>query len=194
MPSRVGFHRRFGSGASRGFTLTELMVVVVIAGVLIMVAVQSLRTHVKSARSVEVHGMVQSIRAAQERYRSLNGRYLDVSSGTNWYPRDPGLLTSRGSKVSFHPGGGSAHPDRSRWLDLSPTVAGPVRFGYHTTAGLAGDAMTAPLVAVSDFTWSTPTEPWFVIQAIADADEDGVLSFHLASSLNGELYVQNEGE
>ena len=38
------------------------------------------------------------------------------------------------------------------------------------------------------------TEPWFVIQAMADTDGDGEKSWFVAGSLNGEVYVENEGE
>ena len=39
-----------------------------------------------------------------------------------------------------------------------------------------------------------PTDSWYVIEAIADNDNDGVCCVVAGTSLNGEVYVQNEGE
>ena len=40
----------------------------------------------------------------------------------------------------------------------------------------------------------TPTDSWYAIEAIADNNNDGVCCVVAGTSLNGELYVQNEGE
>lgn len=180
---------------SRGFTLTELMVVITISGILATVAVGSFRKQMLSSKSVEAATMVQSIRAAEERYRAQNGVYLDVSKSGKWFPWDPSLATNRGKRRSFFPAAGdSSHDDSGRWIALGPTVTGPVQFGYQVTAGLPGATMTAPIVAVSGLTWPTAVDPWYVIQCIGDTDGDGENAFTLASSLNGEVYTQNDGE
>jgi hypothetical protein len=89
------------------------------------------------------------------------------------------------------PGG---HIDAERWLDLNPTETGPVSAGYQTTAGLSGQVMTAPAQAIPGFAWPTPNDAWYVVQARMDADGDGECAYYLASSLNGELFVSNDGE
>ncbi len=183
--------RRF---RSRGFTLTEVMVVVVISSILALAAVSSLRKHISSSRTIEGLTMVQSIRAAQERYKAQNGVYLDVSLSGTWYPRDPTGAIGRTKTTFFQPPEDGAHPDNTNWLTLNPTVAGPVMFGYRTSAGLPGDTMTAPAQTVSGLSWPSTTEPWYVIQALGDADGDGITAFYLASSVNGEVFRQNEGE
>lgn len=187
--------RRAARCRRRGFTLTELMVVVVIAGILAAIAVRSLTKHVSASHSIEALTMVQSIRAAQERYRSMHSVYLDVSQSNTWYPRDPSAGHGGADKTTFFQApGDAAHPDNARWLTLNPTVAGPVMFGYRTTAGLPGEGMTAPAVEVSGLNWPSTNEPWYVIEAIADADGDKVTAYYLASSINGEVFRQNEGE
>ncbi len=178
----------------RGFTLTEVMVVVVIASILAVAAVSSLRKHVSSSRTIEGLTMVQSIRAAQEHYKALNGEYMDVSLSGLWYPRDPTGASGRQKTTFFGPPGDGAHADNDNWLTLNPTVAGPVMFGYRTSAGMPGEAMTEPAQAVTGLVWPGTTEPWYVIQAIGDADGDGLTAFYLASSINGEVYRHNEGE
>src|SRR5690349_13572444 len=64
-------------GGERGFTLVELLTVVVITGVLATLAFASLRAHVSAAWGAEALNMMQSIRAAEERWRSEHMMYLD---------------------------------------------------------------------------------------------------------------------
>jgi type II secretory pathway pseudopilin PulG len=170
------------------------MVVVVIAGTLAMIGVATLKRQMSSSRATEAMTMIQSIRAAQEQNRSTQGVYLDVSQSGTWYPWDPAASANRGKQTTFFQGIGGSHPDNARWLALNPTAPGPTRFGYQTTAGLPGDPMTAPAITVPGLTWPTPNEPWYVIQAVADADADGEVAFFLASSINGEVYHEHLGE
>jgi prepilin-type N-terminal cleavage/methylation domain-containing protein len=183
----------------RGITLVELMVVVLIAGVLAMVGLGAMRRHMNASRSVEALGMIQSTRGAEERYRAIQMQYLDVSSGGDlgWYPRNPTPAGGGDGSVRvpfFSPPNSATHPDNANWLVLAPTVSGPMQFGYKVNAGLPGAAMTPPNEVVTGLAWPTPTEPWYVVQAIADADSDGVTAFFLASSLNDAVYTTREGE
>lgn len=170
------------------------MVVVVIAGALAMAAVAAMNQHIDDSRAIEGVTMVQSIRAAQERYRAEQGQYLDVSTQGSFYPDDPS--GSGGQKRSFYHGiDDDGHADNPRWHALGPTVAGPVRFGYLSNAGRPYTTMTAPVFEVAGFDgWPAATEPWYVIQAVGDLDEDGVVSYYVASSINGEVVRVNEGE
>jgi prepilin-type N-terminal cleavage/methylation domain-containing protein len=188
--------RQAALGHSRsGFTLVELMVVVVIAGGLAVAAVTVMNSHVSSSKSIEGLTMVQSIRAAEERYRSEHGLYLDVSTEGGFYPDDPATTNAGSSKRNFlFAVGDDTHPDNSRWVELLPTTPGPVRFGYLVNAGLPGGTMTSPAYDVPGLDWPAVNEPWFVIQAVSDLDEDGVLGYFVASSLNGEVFRQHEGE
>ena len=138
--------------------------------------------------------MVQSIRAAQERWRSEHMMYLDVSTEDLWYPKDPTETANRGKQHAFFYPPGGAHDDNDKWLLLRPTVAGPVRFGYLVNAGAAGVAMTDPTEGPDVTFPSEPSDNWYVIQAIGDTDGDGSHSHYLASSLDGEVFTQNHGE
>lgn len=176
----------------RGFTMVELMVVVVLVGVLAAVGITLFRQWVFHSRSVEAVGMVQSIRVAQERWRSETGSYVDVSnSWTAWYPT---TTPSRKQYAWGQPAGN----DYAKWRLLGPTVSGNVQFAYVTKAG-------APFTAIPVALWSIqdkPTlpaaanmfEPWYVIEAMGDTNENNVMSYYVATSLNGELYRENEGE
>jgi prepilin-type N-terminal cleavage/methylation domain-containing protein len=175
----------------RGFTLVELLTVVVITGILATVGFAALRGNVSAARGTEALNMVQSIRAAEERYRSEHMMYLDVSSEPDaWYPRDPTATDNRNTEQTFF---GGTHPDSAAWLQLRPTAPGAVRFGYLCNAGAAGAVMTAP-VGGPAITWPTPTDNWYVIQAIGDTDWDGTTSYYRASSLDDDVFTVNHGE
>jgi len=179
--------RRPQVSSSRAFTLVELLAVVTIVGILAVIAVASFRKRMLGSRSTEAFAMVQSIRSAEDRYKAENLTYLDVSAA-GWFPAAPAGRVKR----AFYDTG---HADFANWRLLNPTVIGPVEFGYRVNAGAPGVAMTAPAIAVTGLTWPNPTtEYWYVIQAAADADQDGVFAYFLSSSMKADVYQQNDGE
>jgi len=171
----------------RGFTLVELMIVVAIVGVLAAVGVFLLNKHLFASKSVEASAMIQSIRAAEERWRSENQSYLDVSTSMDsWYPM---AKPSTDKWAWVNPDGN----DAAKWRLLNATAPGPVQFGYAVKAGEAGT--TPPkLLAKSQPNWTPSTEPWYLIQAFADANGDGEHALFAACSYTGEIYSENEGE
>lgn len=178
----------------RGFTLVELMVVVVLAAVLALVGLRAMKGHIASSQSIEATGMLRSIQSAQARHRAVTGLYLDVSSQGSFYPRTPTGPGGMDRVAFFFPAGGAAPPDNARWLELNPTVAGPVQYGYMTRAGLPGIAMPALQIAVTGFSPGTPTDFWYTVEAVGDIDGDGVLSHFVTSSLSDGVFFENETE
>jgi prepilin-type N-terminal cleavage/methylation domain-containing protein len=183
--------------ASRGFTLVELMVVVTIVGILGMIGVSSFRAHVMGSKPAQAIAMIQSIRAAEERWKGENLTYLNVTRTGNWYPALPTAHTRRAFYNSGVCGVPLPDTDDCRWKLLNPTPIGPLEFGFMVTAGLPSQAMTEPDNKALPGNWSAwPASPdhWYVIQAIADMDGDGVYSKFVASSIRGDVYHENDGE
>ena len=90
-----------------GFTLVELMIVVVILGILAAVAIPAFTRYVKRSRTAEASGNIQRIYAAEYTYndeaadRGLTGRFVNAPAlpGTpptsTKYPANIGLWTQQ---------------------------------------------------------------------------------------------------
>lgn len=196
-PMRMPRTRR----SSRAFTLVELLTVVAIVTIIAALGLVALRNRVFGSKSTEALAMVQSIRAAEERWKSENLQYLDASESGLWFPADPTADVTPQKRSFYVPKG--AHPDADRWAALRPVAVGPVQFGYLVNAGPPLSAMKAPVLSgvnwppPCDATTSPPAcngDPWYVIQAIADLDHDGIKAFFLASHLKADIFRLNEGE
>jgi prepilin-type N-terminal cleavage/methylation domain-containing protein len=177
---------RGSTGAQRGFTLVEVMAVVIILGILSMVAVMLVRGHMASARTASALAGVKWILSAQTAIRSETGQYWDCSGDSaRYYP----MLTPSKTLYSWR----QEHPDAPRWAALGLPQEGGTRFGYLVNAGLPA----APYPTLqTDEKPAIPrsVDPWYVIQFKGDVDGDGTFMKGIASSVNAEVYVEHEGE
>lgn len=71
--------------APRGFTLIELMIVVVIATILVSIAVPSYMNQVRQSRRTEAKTAVLDLASREERYFSTNGSIYSVTPGDLGY-------------------------------------------------------------------------------------------------------------
>lgn len=170
--------------SATGFTLVELMIVVVILGVLSAVAVLAYSTYVRRARIAEAAGLLANIKASQESYRSEFGLYCNVaapepslapqSDGRLW---DADAVDERWSQLGFSPDTRIV----SFQLDTISNTPGQNTTTPFTTAP---NDVTLP-VAAAEFT----QDHWFIARALGNQDDDSDLSvFWITHMTTGVSY------
>lgn len=155
---------------SQGFTVTELMIAVVIIGVLATLAIPSFTSYIYKARVTEASNFLGEIKQRQESYRNEFGQYCGVSSDlTDFNPSTiPGI-----DPVMWE--------STPAWDQLGASPDGPTRFQYATIAGFPGVAPPAD-------TNMNSNDHWFVARAQGDLDEDGVPFFLEIYSQSTHIY------
>lgn len=172
---------------SRGFTLVELGVVIVIIGILAVIALVGYRKIINSSKLTEAKHMLGAIRIAEEGYKADNGDYLNL--GGIHCPSD-GMTEARFAFDNPACNGGQT-------AQLGIHVDGPVRFGYAVWAGnTVAQPGGVPVNLLDLSSWSGVRTPYYVIHAQADLDplDSGGLKTELAtSSLNPSINSINDG-
>jgi type IV pilus assembly protein PilE len=96
----------------RGFTLVELMCVVVIVAVLVTIALPAYRGHLISAKRISGKTILMSVLARQEQYLINNQRYA-VSLDLLGYDSSPFAIGPTGNRVAIN------SPERTYLLSIS---------------------------------------------------------------------------
>ena len=171
-----------------GFTLVELMVIVVIVGILALLGTYSVRKYVTSSKTSEATEMISVIKTAQENYKDETFTYLNVTPNIDtYYPNNPNA-----GRVKFQWGAGDP-PTLANWQTLGVHAAQPVLFQYSCIAGAANSAIPLPGGGASDITvgnWPATTgAPWYVVKAEADFEGDGRHTVFVGTSFYGEIFA-----
>jgi Tfp pilus assembly protein PilE len=168
------------------------MAVIAIMGILAAIAVTAFHRRAFQSDVAQAKVVIKAIAIAEEHYRAENQVYFDVR--TSWYPQ-PTIPPN--TKVSFwktQPDGGSPDTATAAWAVLAPDIREMVNFSFIASAGLPD---TAPSVATGSgitLPANVAVEPWYLIQARADADGDATYCYVAVASWSPEVAVTNEGE
>jgi prepilin-type N-terminal cleavage/methylation domain-containing protein len=174
-----------------GFTLVELMVVVVIISILAAIAIPTFNQYIKKSRTTEASGFLAEIKARQESYRFDFGMYCDVSQG-----RGPGDLYPRGAPgrepQRWYPAGvNPAAVVPAGWITLGAMPpGGEGRFVYSSVAG-GQRPQDTPAAAGFNTNRDYPapaTDFWFITTAIGDLDADGTFMTYESYSHSKAIY------
>ncbi len=180
-------------GRNRAFTLVEAMIVVVIVGVLALLATMAYRRWVHSAYLVEAQDMVANIRSAQESFRAENGGYLPVSTQLGPGYDYPATTPGRFKTAWGGPCSGCLSPNA--WTSLNVQPNAPLAFGYSLIVNVGAQPPSSALkVDGKNLDLTAMVAPWYIVEADADMDGNGVFMNVYAVSTTNQVYVNNEGE
>lgn len=176
--------RRKVRASAQGFTLMELMTVVIIVGVLSAIAVPTFSNYIYKARASEATEFLGVIRLREESYRSEFGVYCPtiVPNGNAVSALDS--MTNLVPNPSVNPREPKVFTSTQPWLQLGARPTDAVRFGYGVAAGLPSEAVAQNVGfdnATADF--------WFVARAVGDLDADGTFGTFEIYSASKNVWI-----
>jgi len=181
---------------SRGFTLIEVMIVVVVIGVLSLLAIVAYRRWVRTSYMAEAQDMVQNIRQAEESFKAETGGYLNVSSTL-----DLGFTYPAATPGAFKTGwGGNCGTCAVQWTSLAVEPKGPVAFGYAVVADNSGAVPGANVTAATSKLATSISlaglagQPWYVVEAVGDINGDTIYTRLIGTSQSSQVTIDREGE
>jgi len=169
---------------SQGFSLMELMIVVVITGVLAAIAIPTFISYVQKSRTSEATQFLGVIKLKQEARRAEFGGYLVCNGNATMTEFE---FVPDESKMK---GGAQLNIAHQCFTDLGAKPDGAVRFGYAWIAGppspFPGDVATALGLVAADF------DHYFVAHAITDLDSDDDPVIFELSNFTRNIYIMDK--
>lgn len=164
--------------AQRGFTLVEVMVVVVILGVLAKLAIPAWtdQSNKSKARS-EVNAVLAELAAKELQYHQDNNAYLTATAC-------PAAPAQAGQDASSCLASGTA------WTKLRVALPEKTLYcSYAITTGTSSQTPSPP----SPFTMPAQATSWYYIVATCDMDGKSTNSSYFTSSYDAKIQASNEG-
>jgi len=134
-------HKRIDRRHSRGFTLIELMVVIVILGVLAGLIVPRIMGRPDEARQVKAKMQIESIETALKLYKLDNGTYPSTDQGLEALvtePETPPLPRKWREGGYLEKGKVPVDPWENAFVYLSPGVHGDFDISSYGADGVSG--------------------------------------------------------
>lgn len=163
-----------------GFTLLELMVVVVMIGILAAIAIPNFFSQSSKAKAnSEVGTMFDELATREDQYAQENGEYLSTAAC-------PATPTPNGTDAtSCIVTGGAWKPLHARLPEND------LRCSYVITAGTSTGTPSPP----APFTMVAPAGNWYYIVATCDMDgKSAVNSTYFVSSVDRNIQANNDGK
>jgi type IV pilus assembly protein PilA len=163
------------SPASRGFTLVELMIVVVILGVLAAVAVAAFTRYVKRSKAAEASTNLGAIYHAEVAYYNQSGERFEESG----FVAAPELTPNDSPGSAKYPANVALWVAREEWATLGFALSTAHYYAYMVEGPAGGGPM--PSLGPGDA---------FTARAVGNLDGDGVQSTYLLAGTiapSGEL-------
>ncbi len=117
----------FSARTATGFTLVELMSVVLIIAILTIIAVPSYTNHVRKSRRIEAKSILLDIASREERYIATNGIYSSTATDLGFSGTWPQTVGSGYYTVA-------APTVTAASLSSSTAAATPAKFSFTATA------------------------------------------------------------
>jgi prepilin-type N-terminal cleavage/methylation domain-containing protein len=174
---------------TQGYSLMELMIVVVITGVLAAIAIPTFGDYVQKSRTSEATQFLGVIKLKQEAYRAEFGRYdqcPDKAKDFGQFDYKPGDASVMKNAISKPITG----TDADCFNQLGAKPDGAVRFGYAWIAGtpgeMSGGIKTALGLADSD------VDHYFIAHATTDLNGDGNPVVFELTNFTRNVFIMDE--